>query len=86
MSLVKQAIIAELQELIPKSKHYADQLETAKTKVKKDLMRKRLKKNNEKVADLLVALDKLDKKEKENEDAVPERGVEKTSATEEPVD
>ncbi len=80
MSLVKQAIIAELQELMPKSTHYSEQYENAKTKPKRDLMMKRLKKNNEKIADLIVALEKINEKEKqEDETAIRDGGVEEES-------
>jgi hypothetical protein len=66
MSLVKQAIIQELNALIPKSKHYASELESAKTQIKRNLMRKRLRANNEKVADLIVALEKINKNERKD--------------------
>lgn len=85
MSAVKEAIIEELQELLPKSKHYADQLETAKTKLKKDMMKKRLRKNNQKVADLLIALERI-KKEAEDGSNNPERGTTEESSAEKSAD
>lgn len=60
-SLIKQAIIEELREIMPLSVKYKNEMETATTKVKESLMRKRLTENNEKVAELLVALERLDK-------------------------
>lgn len=64
MSMVRQAIIEELRELIPKSQEFSYRIETAKTNVKRDLYKKKLKKNNQKVADLIIALEKLEKEER----------------------
>lgn len=83
MSIVKKVIMFELNELIPKSKFYAAQLETAKTETKRKMMRKRLKQNNEKIADLIIALEKLEKKENNNvEDGIEGRAEAESSAEE----
>lgn len=83
MSIVKQTIIAELQDLVTKSKHYAHELETSKTDVKRKMMKKRLKRNNEKVANLIVALERINKKEKKDvEDGAEGRAETKSSAEE----
>lgn len=66
MSLIKESIVEELKVLIPISTKYSEQLETAKTKTKKDIARKKLKQNNEKVADLLIALDRIIKNEEQS--------------------
>lgn len=86
MSLVKDVIVQEIQDLIPKSKHYADEVEAAKTNVKRNYMKKRLKKINEQVAQLLVALDRVAPKENNNEPTNnSERGTTETSASEEHI-
>ena len=61
MSIVKEAIVDELQSAIGLSKEYADKIKTAKTKLKSDIYTKKLKKNNKIVADLVIALDKVGK-------------------------
>jgi len=66
MSFVKETIVEELSTAIEKSKEYADKIKRAKTKTKSDIYHKKLKKNNQIVADLLIALDKLENKEYNN--------------------
>lgn len=66
MSIVREAIKQELVDLIPKSQEYAEQIKTAKTDTKKRMLRKKLVKNNQKIADLMIALDRLP--EEENDD------------------
>lgn len=63
MSLVKQAIIEELKDLIPKSVKYSELMKSSKTKTKYDMMKDRLKRNNEQIAELMTALDILEKRE-----------------------
>ena len=89
IGVVKQVIIAELQELMPKSQHYQKEYESAKTRTKKKLMMKRLKQNNTKVAELVMALQRLDGSSGEKPNVVSATetgGAETESATEESVD
>lgn len=82
-SLVKQAIIEELREIMPLSVKYKSEMETAKTKTKEGLMRKRLTENNKKVAELLVALERLDKAKGNNNELYNSEGrVEETGNSE----
>jgi len=67
MSIVRDSIIAELQERIARSAEYATIIESAKTKIKRDTYIKKLHKNNEIVADLLVSLDTIDKNREEKD-------------------
>lgn len=85
--IVKQTIIAELEEIIPKSGYYKKQLDAAKTNAKRRLMTKRLKGNNKKVADLIMALERLDdSRGTGNELSFDTRRTETPSPTEESVD
>lgn len=61
MSLVKDALVAELQSVFTLSKEYADKIKNAETRTKSDFYKKKLKKNNQIAADMVIALDKLDK-------------------------
>lgn len=56
-------VAAELQDLQADSLRFRDAIETAKTNAKKNLYRKKLKKNNKKMMNMLVAFDKLRGKE-----------------------
>lgn len=62
MSIVKEALVEELQSAMKLSKEYSDKVKTAKTKVKSTFYTKKLKNSNQIVADLLIALDKVDNK------------------------
>jgi hypothetical protein len=73
MSLVKKELIREVQELALVSRKYSDLIKNAKTNAKKEFYSKRLKKNNNKVANILQAIDRLDKdKERRHANADPE--------------
>jgi hypothetical protein len=63
MSIVKQAIILELQEKGAKAVEFKKKVDSAKTDVKRALYKKKLKKNNEEAADLFIALNRLVEKE-----------------------
>ena len=63
MSLAKEVIVAELQTLMVAATKYKKQKDGAKTKTKRDYMSKRLKKNNKRVTELLLALNRLDQKD-----------------------
>jgi len=62
MSIVSEAVRTELIGVISLSKEYADKIKFAKTKPKIDLYKKKLKKNNEIAAEMIIALDKLENK------------------------
>ena len=68
MSIVHDAIVEELQTRMKKSVDYKQQIDTAKTKIKRKILSKRLKKNNEIVAELMKSLEAMNKT-KENSDA-----------------
>lgn len=68
MSLVKEAIMAELQDAIKLSTEYKEKLDNAKTDIKAKTYKKKLKKNNQIIADMLIALDKLDKQDYNTQD------------------
>ncbi len=59
MSIVKETIVAEIQKNMQISVNYAKQIEQAKTKTKKKLLSKKLKKNNEIVYELLQMLESV---------------------------
>lgn len=59
MSVVQEALTEELKARIKTTAFYREQIETAKTNAKKNLYTKKLRKNNQIVADILIALDKL---------------------------
>lgn len=61
---MRDVVVAELQRRIKISKDLQQIINTAKTKPKKDLYLKKIRKNNEAVADLLVALQRIDNQEK----------------------
>ena len=61
MTILKKSIIAELKELMPLSVLYSTRIKEAKTEIKKTLYRKKLTKNNYKIADLTAALEHINK-------------------------
>jgi len=65
MSLVKQAIILEIQDYAKRALDYKFKMDTAKTEVKKNLFKKKLKKNNTEAAELFEALNRLIAKEQQ---------------------
>lgn len=68
MSIVKDALIAEIKEKAQLSQEYYDTIQTAKTKVKKKIYEKKLAAHNDILADLLISLDKLEKSEYNSQD------------------
>jgi hypothetical protein len=68
MSLVKQTIEIEITERVAKSKEYFEKMKTAKTKVKEKTYAKKLKENNNILADLIIALDKLNESQYNTQD------------------
>jgi len=67
MSIVKKSLIETLKEAIEVSKEYSEKVKTAKTKPKADLYYKKLVKNNKLVANMLIALDKVNNKDYNNQ-------------------
>jgi homoserine kinase len=64
-----QTIIqAEINDLITISAGYQAKVNTSKTSLKKEYFLKKLKKNNEKLFEMLVALNQHNKNKKENHD------------------
>ena len=62
---IDSLIREELQRLMLYSKELRDKIESAKTKTKKDLYQKKLKKNNLKLMNIIVALDRMKKTSEE---------------------
>lgn len=63
MSLVKDALIAEFKDLAKVSIEFKQKMDTAKTFAKREVYKKKLKKNNIRAAEVLSALEILMKKE-----------------------
>ena len=87
--IVRVALVEEIKEMMAKSKHYQEQIGSSKTRTKKNLMQKRLKQNNRKLSDLLVALDRLEKRREVQPNAPTNQNdgrAEEASGTEEPTD
>jgi hypothetical protein len=59
MSLVKTALIEEFKDLALKALEYKNKIDTAKTFVKKEVYKKKLKENNIKAAEILAAMEKV---------------------------
>jgi len=68
MSIVREALIEEINELSDLSQDYYNIIQTAKTAIKKRTYRKKLSTHNNKLADLLISLDKLDKSKYNSQD------------------
>lgn len=61
MSIVRDALSAELKTAMIESAKISEVIKLAKTTAKKDLYKKKLAKCNDNVANLLIALDKVEK-------------------------
>jgi len=61
MSIVENALRDELKSAIQISKDYVTKIKESYTDTKSDYYYKKLKKNNKKVANLVINLDKLQK-------------------------
>lgn len=69
MSIVRDAIVAEVQQRIQDSRDYYDKRDQAKTTTKKNFYGKKLRDNNIILADLLERLEKITKnKESKNDE------------------
>ncbi len=62
MAMVKDILKDEINKAIARSKGYAEKIAASTTEPKKNLYTKKLKKNNKVMADLIIALDKIQKK------------------------
>ncbi len=61
MSIVADAVLNELQAALAISKNFQGAIKLAKTSAKSAFYTKKLKKNNKKVANLLIGLDNIEK-------------------------
>ena len=61
---LRDVVVAELQVGVQRSRDLQQKINEAKTKPKRDLYLKKIRKNNEHVAELLLALQKLDYNQK----------------------
>jgi len=57
--LMREALKQEIQELADRSVQFKRTIDTAKTEVKKEIFRKKLRRNNNKVFEMIEALDKI---------------------------
>ena len=62
---VDDLIRTELKRLMAQSKEFRDKIESAKTKTKVSVYKKKLKKNNIKLMNIMVALERLKKSTEE---------------------
>ena len=68
MSIVKDALIAEIKHKAQLSQEYYNIIKSAKSEAKKRLYRKKLTKHNNVLADLIISLDKLEKSQYNSQD------------------
>ena len=68
MSIVREALIEEIKQKAELSQDYYNIINTAKTEAKKRVYKKKLATHNNILADLLIALDKLDKQAYNSQD------------------
>ena len=68
MSIIKDALIAEIKEKAQVSQELFDTLQNAKTNAKKKVYKKRLAEHNNILADLIISLDKLEKSDYNSQD------------------
>lgn len=78
MSKVTEVIKLEVTNLVARSLEFKKKLDKAKTKPKIELYQKKLRKNNAELAEMLVALDRLEE-EKNKEDERIQLGTTDTS-------
>lgn len=74
MSIVKDALIAEIKEKAQISQEYYDKIRTAKTNAKANHYRKKLAEHNDVLADLIISLDKLNNSEYNSQDTSNNNG------------
>lgn len=68
MSIVKDALIAEIKEKAEISQEYYNKIQTAKTKAKAKHYKKKLAEHNNVLADLIISLDKLNNSKYNSQD------------------
>lgn len=68
MSIVKDALIDEIKQQAELSQDYYNIIQSAKTEAKKRLYKKKLTAHNNKLADLIISLDKLNKSQYNSQD------------------
>lgn len=61
MSIIRDSLKIEIENALKISLGYVDKIKTAKTKPKEVLYTKKLKKNNKKLAELIIGLDTIEK-------------------------
>lgn len=64
---LKDLVLVEVRRLVVISKAYKEKIDTAKTKPKKDLYAKKIRKNNDKLADMIIRLEQLNRIESNDE-------------------
>ena len=70
---LKDLIMIETKRLVALSKSYKEKIDTAKTKPKKDLYLKKLRKNNKKLADMIMRIERLNQIESSNDESTSEQ-------------
>ena len=68
-----EALVAEIQDRAAISKQYMDERDNAKTKTKREHFHKKLVRNNEEAADILLTLEKLIEEKEANGDVDDQR-------------
>lgn len=61
MSIVQDSLRKELALAVTLSKDYDKKIKSAKTKTKTNFYKKKLKKNNNLIANMIIGLDKIEK-------------------------
>lgn len=74
MSIIKDALIAEIQEKAKISQELYNTIQEAKTNVKKKVYKKKLAEHNNELADLIISLDKLNNTEYNSQDTSNNNG------------
>lgn len=64
---IQDYVKGTIYRLMDKSKKYQDEITQAKTKTKKEYFRKKLRKNNKHLSDVLMALQKIQDQENREE-------------------
>jgi len=65
MSAAKDAVIAELKGLVVISKELQSKILGAKTNTKRNYFKKKLRKNNERVANLVMVVERMNQQNKQ---------------------
>ena len=81
--IMLEALVEEIKERAALSNQYKEERDNAKTDVKRKHFHKKLVRNNEESADLIIALERIVEARENNERANAERDVEASSESEE---